>query len=149
MLAAGSAAEGGARVLLLERNARLGRKLGITGDGRCNLTNTDERDEFIRAFGAERQISLPGVYGVFEPRPDRVLRRARRGDEGGRRRKDLPGERQGEERHRGARAIHEEPRRRRQAERPRVGENRRRSRVGRDRRRRARGPRNDAAKSGG
>ena len=52
MLAAGSAAERGLRVLLLERNARLGRKLGITGDGRCNLTNTDERDEFIRNFGA-------------------------------------------------------------------------------------------------
>ncbi|MCX5754253.1 MAG: NAD(P)/FAD-dependent oxidoreductase [Candidatus Krumholzibacteria bacterium] len=52
MLAAGSAAERGLRVLLLERNARLGRKLGITGDGRCNMTNADERDEFIRSFGA-------------------------------------------------------------------------------------------------
>lgn len=51
MFAAGRAAESGARVLLLERNDRLGRKLGITGQGRCNLTNTDERAAFIENFG--------------------------------------------------------------------------------------------------
>jgi predicted Rossmann fold flavoprotein len=51
MFAAGRAAEGGSRVLLLERNKRLGKKLGITGDGRCNLTNTADRAEFIEAFG--------------------------------------------------------------------------------------------------
>jgi predicted Rossmann fold flavoprotein len=51
MFAAGCAAERGLRVLLLERNARLGRKLSITGNGRCNLTNTGELDEFIRHFG--------------------------------------------------------------------------------------------------
>ncbi|MFA4947619.1 MAG: NAD(P)/FAD-dependent oxidoreductase [Candidatus Krumholzibacteriia bacterium] len=61
MLAAGSAAESGARVLLLERNARLGKKLGITGDGRCNLTNTDERDEFIRSFGVNGKF----LYRAF------------------------------------------------------------------------------------
>lgn len=49
--AAGRAAENGARVLLLERNSRLGKKLGITGKGRCNLTNAGERDEFIENFG--------------------------------------------------------------------------------------------------
>ena len=51
MLAAGRAAEHGSRVLLLERNSRLGRKLSITGDGRCNLTNTDETAGFIENFG--------------------------------------------------------------------------------------------------
>jgi len=51
MFAAGHSAEKGARVLLLERNARLGKKLGITGKGRCNLTNAGERDEFIENFG--------------------------------------------------------------------------------------------------
>ena len=51
MLAAGRAAERGLRVLLLERNERPGKKLSITGNGRCNLTNTDERDEFIENFG--------------------------------------------------------------------------------------------------
>ncbi len=39
MMAAGRAAELGARVLLLEKNATLGRKLLITGGGRCNVTN--------------------------------------------------------------------------------------------------------------
>ena len=39
MLASATAARRGARVLLLERNARLGEKLRITGKGRCNLTN--------------------------------------------------------------------------------------------------------------
>ena len=39
MLASAVAASSGARVLLLERNARPGKKLLITGKGRCNLTN--------------------------------------------------------------------------------------------------------------
>jgi predicted Rossmann fold flavoprotein len=51
MLAAGRAAENGLRVLLLERNSRLGKKLSITGDGRCNLTNTDETAALIENFG--------------------------------------------------------------------------------------------------
>ena len=39
MMAAVSAAECGARVVLLEPNERLGKKLNITGKGRCNVTN--------------------------------------------------------------------------------------------------------------
>ena len=39
MFAAVRAAELGAKVTLVERNPKLGRKLGITGKGRCNLTN--------------------------------------------------------------------------------------------------------------
>ena len=39
MLAAGRALETGGRVTIFEPNARLGRKLGITGKGRCNVTN--------------------------------------------------------------------------------------------------------------
>lgn len=39
MMAAGRAAELGAKVLLLEKNASLGKKLLITGGGRCNVTN--------------------------------------------------------------------------------------------------------------
>ncbi len=41
MMAAGRAAEKGARVLLLEKNAGLGKKLLITGGGRCNVTNAE------------------------------------------------------------------------------------------------------------
>lgn len=39
MLAAIAAAQQGSRVLLLERNGKLGKKLLITGKGRCNVTN--------------------------------------------------------------------------------------------------------------
>ncbi len=39
MLAAAVAAENGATVTLFEKNEKLGRKLGITGKGRCNVTN--------------------------------------------------------------------------------------------------------------
>ncbi len=47
MLAAIGAAESGARVLLLEKNEKLGKKIYITGKGRCNLTNTAELEEFL------------------------------------------------------------------------------------------------------
>ena len=39
LFAAGRAGERGLRVLLIEKNDKVGRKLGITGKGRCNLTN--------------------------------------------------------------------------------------------------------------
>lgn len=41
MMAAGRAAEKGARVILLEKNPKLGKKLLITGGGRCNLANAE------------------------------------------------------------------------------------------------------------
>ncbi|MCL2840498.1 MAG: NAD(P)/FAD-dependent oxidoreductase [Defluviitaleaceae bacterium] len=42
MMAAGSAASQGADVILLEKNEKLGRKLYITGKGRCNVTNNTD-----------------------------------------------------------------------------------------------------------
>ena len=42
MIAAGTAAEHGAKVILLEKNEKLGKKLYITGKGRCNLTNNTD-----------------------------------------------------------------------------------------------------------
>ncbi len=47
LMAAGAAAEAGARVTLLERMERPGRKLLITGKGRCNITNTSGIPDFI------------------------------------------------------------------------------------------------------
>ena len=44
MMAAIAAAEEGAQVLLLERNDRAGRKIFITGKGRCNVTNACDTD---------------------------------------------------------------------------------------------------------
>jgi predicted Rossmann fold flavoprotein len=48
LLAAGRAAEAGARVLVLEKMRSEGRKLLITGKGRCNITNDASPGEFIK-----------------------------------------------------------------------------------------------------
>jgi predicted Rossmann fold flavoprotein len=61
MLAAGRAAENGLEVLLLERNDRLGKKLGITGKGRCNLTNSADTEHFIENFGKKGKF----LYGAI------------------------------------------------------------------------------------
>lgn len=44
MMAAVAAADGGARVTLLEKNEKLGKKLFITGKGRCNVTNAADME---------------------------------------------------------------------------------------------------------
>lgn len=49
LMAAGRAAEGGKKVLILEQKARPGRKLLITGKGRCNITNNCSVEEFLAA----------------------------------------------------------------------------------------------------
>ena len=49
MMAAISAAQAGAQVLLLERNEKLGRKIYITGKGRCNVTNHCSPEEVLAA----------------------------------------------------------------------------------------------------
>ena len=49
MMAAITAARAGADVLLLEPNEKVGRKLYITGKGRCNVTNSCGRDELMAA----------------------------------------------------------------------------------------------------
>ena len=48
MMAALQAAYGGARVVLLEKNEKLGKKIYITGKGRCNVTNVADVEEFFR-----------------------------------------------------------------------------------------------------
>ncbi len=48
MMSAIRAAEGGAQVTLFEKMNRLGRKLSITGKGRCNLTNAADTAEIIK-----------------------------------------------------------------------------------------------------
>lgn len=64
LIAAGEAAAAGGRVLLLEKMARPGRKLGITGKGRCNITNIAELADFIHHFGKNGQF-LHQAFGRF------------------------------------------------------------------------------------
>ncbi len=48
MMAAIHAVQNGAQVTLFEKNSYLGKKLGITGKGRCNVTNDCDGNEFLK-----------------------------------------------------------------------------------------------------
>ncbi len=61
MLAAISASQAGDKVVLLEKNEKTGKKLFITGKGRCNVTNACTEDEFF-----ENIVSNPKfLYSAF------------------------------------------------------------------------------------
>ncbi len=51
MMSAGTASSLGSKTLLIEKNERLGKKLLITGKGRCNITNSGDTNSFIASFG--------------------------------------------------------------------------------------------------
>jgi predicted Rossmann fold flavoprotein len=53
LMAAGRAGASGARVLVLEKMPRAGLKLGITGKGRCNLTNLGDIQDFMAGFSPD------------------------------------------------------------------------------------------------
>ena len=58
MFAAITAARQGRRVLLLERSDRLGRKLLITGKGRCNVTNDCSGQEVLQNIPHNSDLRL-------------------------------------------------------------------------------------------
>lgn len=61
MMAAIAAAGAGADVALLEKNDRLGKKLRITGKGRCNVTNDCDRNTFLSNVPTNPRF----LYGAF------------------------------------------------------------------------------------
>ena len=77
MMAAIFAARKGAKVLLLEQNDRLGKKILVTGNGRCNYTNTyqdascyrSEQPDFITRvldqFPVEKVIAFFRELGIY------------------------------------------------------------------------------------
>lgn len=68
MMAASRAAELGAKVVLLEKNASLGKKLLITGHGRCNLTNAEFNDQkFIEKLNNRKAKFLFSALAAFGP----------------------------------------------------------------------------------
>lgn len=67
MLAALFAAKNGAAVTLLERNEKLGKKVYITGKGRCNLTNAAEGEDFMRAIVRNPRF-LYASFAAFDNR---------------------------------------------------------------------------------
>lgn len=64
LMAACTAAERGRRVLLLEKMDQAGRKLRITGKGRCNLTNTNSLRDTLPHIGSDSRW-LRNAYGRF------------------------------------------------------------------------------------
>jgi predicted Rossmann fold flavoprotein len=64
LMAAGCAAEQGARVLVLEKMRSEGRKLLITGKGRCNITNDASPAEFIKHVFPEGRF-LRNAFSQF------------------------------------------------------------------------------------
>jgi len=63
MMAAVSAARSGANVTLLEKNEKLGKKLYITGKGRCNLTNRCGLPDFFDNIVSNRRFLYSSIYG--------------------------------------------------------------------------------------
>lgn len=66
-MAAIAAARAGARVTLWEKNGRLGKKLAITGKGRCNVTNAAPVDELIRNIPGNGRF-LYSAFAAFDNR---------------------------------------------------------------------------------
>ncbi len=62
MMAAISAAGCGGRVNLLEKNEKLGKKLFITGKGRCNLTNAADIEDFFQAVISNPKFLYSSFY---------------------------------------------------------------------------------------
>ena len=76
MMAACTAAELGSRVLLLEKNDKMGKKLAITGKGRCNVTNDCDFETLLAnvptnpkfLFAAFREFTTADTKEFFESR---------------------------------------------------------------------------------
>ena len=63
MLSAVLAADYGWDVLLIEKNEKLGKKLFITGKGRCNITNACDREEFLEHIMTGRKFMYSSFSG--------------------------------------------------------------------------------------
>ena len=62
LIAGAAAAESGAKVEIIDRNERAGRKLYLTGKGRCNITNAADRDEFLKNIPRNGRF----LYSAFD-----------------------------------------------------------------------------------
>ena len=70
LLAAIRASELGGSVILIEKMRELGRKILISGKGRCNVTNDCDREGFLRAFGREGRF----LYSAWDELDNQKLR---------------------------------------------------------------------------
>ena len=65
MMAAGTAAKRGRKVLLVEKNKDLGKKLSITGGGRCNILNAEEDERALVAHYGDAAKFLHSPFAQF------------------------------------------------------------------------------------
>lgn len=68
MFAAIAAAENGHKVTLLEKNEKLGKKLYITGKGRCNITNAGDMDNLFDNVMTNSKFLYSAFYGYDNQR---------------------------------------------------------------------------------
>jgi len=61
------AAKAGAQTVVIEKNAAVGRKLLMTGGGRCNLTHAGSIEDFVRAYGKMGRFLS---FALYEFSPD-------------------------------------------------------------------------------
>ena len=76
LMAALFAARQGASVLLLDKNAKLGRKLRITGKGRCNLTNDCEVREVLNHIPGDGRVLYSALTAFPPGTPSLFLKQA-------------------------------------------------------------------------
>ncbi|MCI5051227.1 MAG: NAD(P)/FAD-dependent oxidoreductase [Candidatus Pacebacteria bacterium] len=86
MMAAGTAAKAGKKVLILEKNSDMGEKLKITGGGRCNITNYELDNRKLLAhygdaapflYSPFSQFSVKDTFTFFERRKLPLVTQAR------------------------------------------------------------------------
>jgi predicted flavoprotein YhiN len=65
LMAAGRASEMGAKVLLLEKTSKPGKKILISGKTRCNLTNTKDLIDFIAMYGTNGRFLYRAFHRFF------------------------------------------------------------------------------------
>lgn len=65
LMAALTAAEKGARVLVLEKMNKAGKKLLITGNGRCNITNMASMSDFMKKINPQSRFLKPAFDNYF------------------------------------------------------------------------------------
>lgn len=65
LMAAGIAAQGGAKVILIEKNETMGKKLLLTGGGRCNLTNAEPYHRKFVSFYGKKGNFLFTPFSIF------------------------------------------------------------------------------------
>jgi hypothetical protein len=67
LMAAGRAAECGARVILLEKTDGIGKKILVSGKTRCNLTNSADLKKFISMYGPNGRFLHSAFHRFFRP----------------------------------------------------------------------------------